>query len=193
MKEHKYPFWTSCERVTISLRSSSLPRVGWCDYGQFCPNRTDATQQPHWREIMTVSSLRSAGGKFGRSVLALLLIVTTLAVAPISLGAQIPPKPYGSRSRTSKKTAASSSLKLGSASTTETSTCSTLETEPLQGSNHSQRAATPKPSVKSSPSPDVFRRPSETATSSSSLLRKSSRDRSTSATQRHTSTSHSLR
>ena len=37
---------------------------------------------------MTVSSLRSAGGKFGRSVLALLLIVTTLAVAPLSLGAQ---------------------------------------------------------------------------------------------------------
>ena len=41
---------------------------------------------------MTVSSLRSAGGKFGRSVLALLLIVTTLAVAPISLGAQDSPQ-----------------------------------------------------------------------------------------------------
>ena len=32
---------------------------------------------------MTLKSLRSSGGKFGRSVLALLLIVTTLAVAPV--------------------------------------------------------------------------------------------------------------
>ena len=37
---------------------------------------------------MTLKSLRSAGGKFGRSVLALVLVVTTLAVAPVAIGAQ---------------------------------------------------------------------------------------------------------